>query len=228
MALLYSLLNAEPAPLPKRSKINGVTRTDSSSFTAEELNQVTITRDRFKNLLVIQPLKLLFGKAPATQCWIWLIQKSKNDGLMQSRQELITGVFGALLASDVYQTLRTAAAADLTANMLVTELIAALSDAKLGEPNEEIIGSAMQELLGELALPGDEVEALYYTLKANGLYELYPIPGFVEPEPELTPEPRSAPEEAPVVITEPIDEPAPEEEEEETITFRLWHHFWWH
>ena len=43
MALLYSLLNAEPAPLPQRLKINGVTRTDSSSFTAEELNQAGYT-----------------------------------------------------------------------------------------------------------------------------------------------------------------------------------------
>ena len=62
------------------------------------------------------------------------------------------------------------------------------------------------------------LRALYYALKANGLYELYPIPGFVEPEPPA-PEPAPEAEEAPVVITEPVDEPAPEEEEEETITF---------
>ena len=55
--------------------------------------------------------------------------------------------FGEPPGERCLSNLRTAAAADLTANMLVTELIAALSDAKLGEPNEEIIGSAMQELL---------------------------------------------------------------------------------
>ena len=217
MALLYSLLNAEPAPLPQRLKINGVTRTDSSSFTTEELNQAGYTGPFQKP-----------SCDPATQIVVWQgtgyavldladseIEKRRLDAVKAGAD--YRGFWRALLSSTVYQTLRTAAAANLTANMLVTELIAALSDAKLGEPNEEIIGSAMQELLEELALPGDEVEALYYALKGYGLYELYPIPGFVEPEP---PAPEPAPEpEAPVVITEPVDESAPEEEEEETITF---------
>ena len=218
MALLYSLLNAEPAPLPKRLKINGVTRTDSSSFTAEELNQAGYTGPYQKP-----------SCDPTTQVVVWQgtgyavvdladseIEKRRLDAVKAGAD--YRGFWRALLSSPVYQTLRTAAATDLTANMLVTELIAALSDAKLGEPNEEIIGSAMTELLEELALPGDEVEMLYYALKANGLYELYPIPGFAEPEPAPEPEP-AAESEAPVIITDPIDEPAPEDEEEETITF---------
>lgn len=235
MALLYSLLNAEPGPLPKRLKINGVTRTDSSSFTTEELNQAGYTGPYQKP-----------SCDPVTQVVVWQgtgyavvdladseIDKRRLDAVKAGAD--YRGFWRALLTSPVYATLRTAAAADLTANMLVTELIAALSDAKLGEPNEEIIGRAMTELLEELALPGDEVEMLYYALKANGLYELYPIPGFVEPEPpvrepyepelpasesEPAPEPEPAAEpEAPVVITDPVDEPALEEEEEETITF---------
>lgn len=220
MALLYSLLNAEPGPLPKRLKINGVTRTDSSSFTAEELNQAGYTGPYQKP-----------SCDPTTQVVVWQgtsyavldladseIEKRRLDAVKAGAD--YRGFWRALLASPVYATLRTAAAADLTANMLVTELIAALSDAKLGEPNEEIIGSAMTELLEELALPSDEIESLYFALKANGLYELYPIPGFVEPEPAPKPAPEPAPmPEAPVVITEPVDEPAPEEEEEETITF---------
>ena len=210
MALLYSLLNAEPAPLPKRLKINGVTRTDSSSFTSQELNEAGYTGPFQKP-----------SCDPVTQVVVWqgtgyAVLDLADSEIEKRRLEAVKsgadyrGFWRTLLTSPVYQTLRAAAAADLGANMLVTELIAALSDAKLGEPNEEIIGAAMQELLEALALPGDEVEALYFALKANGLYELYPIPGFVEPEPEP---------EAPVVITEPIDEPAPEEEEEETITF---------
>ena len=232
MALLYSLLNAEPGPLPKRLKINGVTRTDSSSFTAEELNQAGYTGPFQKP-----------SCDPVTQVVVWQgtgyavvdladseIDKRRLDAVKAGAD--YRGFWRALLASPVYATLRTAAGADLTANMLVTELIGALSDAKLGEPNEEIIGSAMTELLETLALPGDEVEMLYYALKANGLYEIYPIPGFVEPEPPVRepyepelPAPTSEPEpalepEAPVVITDPVDEPAlEEEEEEETITF---------
>lgn len=225
MALLYSLLNAEPASLPQRLKINGTTRTDSSSFTAEELNQAGYTGPFQKP-----------SCDPITQIVVWqgtgyAVLDLADSEIEKRRLEAVKagadyrGFWRALLSSSVYQTLRAAAAADLGANMLVTELIAALSDAKLGEPNEEIIGSAMQELLEALALPGDEVEALYYALKAYGLYELYPIPGFVEPEPPApepappAPEPAPVLEESPVVITDPIDEPIPEEEEDETIVF---------
>ena len=218
MALLYSLLNAEPGPLPKRLKINGITRTDSSSFTPEELNQAGYTGPFYKP-----------SCDPTTQVVVWqgngyAVLDLADSEIEKRRLEAVKagadyrGFWRALLTSPVYQTLRAAAAADLSANMLVTELIAALSDAKLGEPNEEIIGSAMTELLEAISLPGDEMEALYLALKANGLYELFPIPGFVEPEPPA-PEPMPVPEESPVVITEPVDEPAPEEEEEETITF---------
>ena len=221
MALLYSLLNAEPAPLPQRLKIDGVTRTDPSSFTAEELSRAGYTGPFQKP-----------SCDPVTQIVVWqgtgyAVLDLADSEIAKRQLEIIKagadyrGFWRALLASPVYQTLRAAAAADLGANMLVTELIAALFDAKLGEPDEEIIGSAMRELLEALVLPGDELETLYYALKGYGLYELYPIPGFVEPEPpapEPAPEPAVEPE-APVVITEPVDESAPEEEEEETITF---------
>lgn len=209
MALLYSLLNGEPGPLPKRLKIDGVTRTDSSSFTAAELDRAGYTGPFQKP-----------SYDPETQIVRW--EGDRYSVLDLAPQEIearnvakakagadYRGFWKALLSSPVYQTLRMAAAADLGANMLVTELIAALSDAKMGEPNETIIGAAMGELLESLSLPSDDLDALYAALKAYGLYELYPIPGYVEPEP---------PAEEPVVITEPVVE-ATEPAEEETITF---------
>jgi len=213
MALLYSLLNGEPGPLPKRLKIDGVTRTDPSSFTAEELNRAGYTGPFQKPSF-----------DPETQIVRW--DGDRYSVLELSTEELeerriakakdaadYRGFWKSLLSGSVYQTLRMAAAADLGANMLVTELIAALSDAKMGEPNETVIGTAMGELLESLNLPSDELDDLYAALKAYGLYELYPIPGYVEPEPEPAP----APEE-PVVITEPTVEDT-ESAEEETITF---------
>ena len=217
MALLYSLLNGEPGPLPKRLKIDGVTRTDPSSFTAAELDRAGYTGPFQKP-----------SYDPETQTLRW--EGDRYSVLDLAPQEIearnvakakagadYRGFWKALLTSPVYQTLRMAAAADLGANMLVTELIAALSDAKMGEPNETIIGAAMGELLESLNLPADDLDALYGALKAYGLYELYPIPGYVEPEPPAEPEPAPAPEE-PVVITEPTVE-ATEPAEEETITF---------
>ena len=221
MALLYSLLNGEPGPLPKRLKIDGVTRTDSSSFTAEELNRAGYTG----------PFQKPFFD-PDTQIVRW--EGDRYSVLDLAPQEIearriakvkaaadYRGFWKSLLGSPVYQTLRMAAAADLGANMLVTELIAALSDAKMGDPNEAVIGAAMEELLESLNLPADDLDALYAALKAHGLYELFPIPGYVEPEPPAEPEPAPAPEpapEEPVVITEPTIE-ATEPAEEETITF---------
>lgn len=209
MALLYSLLNGEPGPLPKRLKIDGVTRTDPSSFTAAELDRAGYTGPFQKP-----------SYDPETQIVRW--EGDRYSVLDLAPQEIearntakakagadYRGFWKALLSSPVYQTLRTAAAADLGANMLVTELIAALSDAKMGEPNETVIGAAMGELLESLNLPADDLDALYAALKAHGLYALYPIPGYVEPEP---------PAEEPVVITEPVVEVA-EPAEEETITF---------
>lgn len=217
MALLYSLLNGEPGPLPKRLKIDSVTRTDASSFTAAELDRAGYTGPFQKPSF-----------DPDTQIVRW--EGDRYSVLDLAPQEIearrmakvraaasYRGFWQALLSSSVYQTLRMAAAADLGANMLVTELIAAFADAKLGDPNEQVIGDAMEELLASMQLPADDIDALYYALKANGLYELYPISGYVEPEPVAEPEPAPAPEE-PVVITEPTIED-PEPVEEETITF---------
>lgn len=229
MALLYSLLNGEPGPLPKRLKIDGVTRTDASSFTAAELNRAGYTGPFQKP-----------AYDPETQVLRW--DRDRYSVLDLAPQEIearrmakvraaanYRGFWQALLGSSVYQTLRMAAAADLGANMLVTELIAAFADAKLGEPNEQVINAAMEELLASMQLPADDLDALYAALKANGLYELFPIPGYVEPEPPAEPEPAPTPEstpepapeptlEEPVVITEPTIED-PEPAEEETITF---------
>lgn len=219
MALLYSLLNGEPGPLPKRLKIDGVTRTDTSSFTADELDRAGYTGPFQKPSF-----------DPDTQIVRW--EGDRYSVLNLAPQEIearriakvratanYRGFWQALLGSSVYQTLRMAAAADLGANMLVTELIAAFADAKLGEPNEKVIGAAMEELLASMQLPADDLDALYAALKANGLYELFPIPGYVEPEPPAEPEPAPAPApEEPVVITEPTIED-PEPAEEGTITF---------
>lgn len=217
MALLYSLLNGEPGPLPKRLKIDGVTRTDPSSFTAEELNRAGYTGP-FQKPSFDADTQIVRWEGDRYSVLNLAPQEIEARKVAKAKAAAdYRGFWKALLSSPVYQTLRMAAAADLGANMLVTELIAALSDAKLGDPNETVIGAAMKELLESLNLPADDLDALYAALKAYGLYELFPIPGYVEPEPPAEPEPSPAPEE-PVVITEPTVE-STEPAEEETITF---------
>lgn len=213
MTLLYSFLNAEPAPLPERIVVDGATRTDPNSFTEEELTKAGYSGPYTKPSF-----------DPDTQVVQWYTDHYEVLNLAPQEIEArriakikaaadYKGFWKALVASDVYQTLRGAAATDLGANMLVTELIAALGDAKGGEPNEAVIGEAMQELLSAVSLPLEELDQLYYALKAYGLYELFPIPGYVEPEPPVV-EPAvvdAAPagDAAPALAPEVEPEPAP-------------------
>lgn len=201
MTLLYSLLNAEPAPLPEKILVDGVTRTDPNSFTPEEIEKAGYEGPFTKP-----------SYDPETQVVQWYGDRYAVLNLAPQEVEArrlakiraaadYRGFWKALIASSVYQTLRAAAAADLGANMLVTELIAALGDAKAGDPNEAVIGAAMQELLSAVSLPVEELDALYFALKAYGLDELFPIPGYTPPEPPA--EPPAAVEPAPIV-----DEPS--------------------
>lgn len=183
MTLLYSFLNQEPQPLPERIVVDGVTRTDHDSFTKEELKRAGYTGP------FTRP-----SYDPETQVVQWYkdhyeVLNLAPQQLEENRMKRIraaanySGFWKALSGSNLYQKLRTAAASDLQANMLVTELIAALMDARLGTPNETVIGTAMAELLSLVNLPLEDLDALYFALNANGLYELFPIEGYTPPAP---------------------------------------------
>lgn len=208
MTQLYSFQGGEPQELPFRIVVDGNTRTDPSTFTQEEL----------LNAGYVGPFeKPAFD--PKTQVLVWVngdyeVQNLAPQEIEARRMARIRananyrGFWQAFVGSAVYEKLRIAAATDLGANMLVTELVAALGDAKIGAPNEQVIGNAMIELLGAVALEPAELDSLYFALSANGLYELFPIPGYeppAAPEPDPTPEITPAPE---VVIGSSV-EPEP-------------------
>lgn len=200
MTLLYSFLNQEPTPLPNRLELDGVTRTDPNTFTEEELARAGYTGPFTKP-----------SYDPETQIVQWYKdhyevlnlapQQIEEDRMKRVRANAnYSGFWKALMGGGLYQKLRAAAAADLEANMLVTELIAALTDARLGTPNESVIGNAMGELLKLMRLPLEDLDGLYFALNANGLYELFPIEGYTPPAP---PEP--------VVDSQPTIDPFVEE-----------------
>jgi hypothetical protein len=199
MTLLYSFLNQEPAPLPERITVDGATRTDHDSFTEKELKRAGYTGPFSKP-----------SYDPETQVVQWYsdhyeVLNLAPQQLEENRMERVrananyAGFWKALSGSDLYQKLRAAAASDLQANMLVTELIGALLDARFGTPNEAVIANAMKELLTLVRLPLEDLDALYFALNANGLYELFPMEGYTPPaapEPSPEPSPESSPEPA--------------------------------
>jgi hypothetical protein len=209
MTLLYSFLNAEPAPLPERITVDGATRTDPNSFTEEELTKAGYAGPFDKP-----------SYDPETQIIQWqsteyAVLNLAPQQIEENRMKRIraaanySGFWQALSGSELYQKLRTAAASDLQANMLVTELIAALADARLGTPNEAVIANAMTELLELVRLSLEDLDALYFALNANGLYELFPIEGYTPPAP---PEPPAQPEPALGSAPEPALDSASEPE----------------
>ena len=181
---LYSFLNGYPQTLPYRIEVDGATRTDPSTFTEEEIRRAGY----------LGPINMP-GYDPATELLFWngdefeVVQIAPQE-LEQREQQAAKananyrGFWQAFVSTEAYQELRNAAATSLKANMLVTELIAALGDAKSGSPNEALIGGAMQELLEEVKFSLAAMDSLYFAMNANGIYALFPIPGYVPPTTE--------------------------------------------
>jgi hypothetical protein len=179
---LYSYLNGYPQPLPFRIEVDGLPRTDPSSFTAEE-----IYRAGYRG-----PIEFP-GCDGATERLLWngdefeiipLTQEELDAAAEQARRGRVNyeQLWQVLKATSVYQTLRAAAASDLPANMICTELLVTLSDARAGKADEEAIGALLGQLLEALPLTEEDEDSLYAALKAGGVEWLYTIPGYVPPE----------------------------------------------
>ncbi len=178
---LYSFLNGYPQPLPYRIEVDGATRTDPSTFSEEEIRRAGY----------LGPINVPSYDA-ATEQLFWngdefeVVRLAPQELEQRAAQSAkanadYKGFWQAFVGTKAYQELRDAAATSLKANMLVTELIAALGDAKAGSPNEQLIGGAMEELLGEVQLSLEALDSLYYAMNAYGIYALFPIPGYVPP-----------------------------------------------
>lgn len=178
---LYSYLNGYPQPLPFRIEVDGLPRTDPSSFTAEE-----IYRAGYRGPVEFPDydgaIERLFWNGdefevvPLAQWEIDAAEEQARRGRVNYEQ-----LWQVLKTTSVYQTLRNAAASDLPANMICTELLVALSDARAGKADEEAIGALLGQLLAALPLTKEDKDGLYAALKAGGVEWLYTIPNYVPP-----------------------------------------------
>ena len=89
----------------------------------------------------------------------------------------------SLIRSNTYTTLKENAKVDLTANVLATELISLLGDAKMGEVDIEALQAGIWEVFS--ALPSELAEELRGIMDVNGLVDYTSTPP--EEEPTETP-----------------------------------------
>ena len=222
MALLYSFQNREPAPLPERIRLeDGMTvRPPLSaevlgelgysgpiavpSFDAETQVRVWDTNDMVYRVQELAPQEL---EARALK---------KQAAAANPRQ-----FYNGLISGAAYQEIRSQATESLALTVACTEFIAAMSDAKAGEPNFPAIQACINNILEASSLEDEHLQEIYLHANAAGLWGLITLgefePVIPDPAPEPEPEPALAPEPTPepVVIT-------PESEEEEggdTIIF---------
>lgn len=176
---LYSYLNGYPQPLPFRIEVDGLPRTDPATFTEEEIYKAGYRG----------PIEFP-GYDGATERLYWngdefevvpLTKEELDAAAEQARRGRVNyeQLWQVLKTTSVYQTLRQAAASDLPANMICTELLVALSDARFGKPDEEAIGDLLGQLLEALPLTLEDKDGLYAALKAGGVEWLYVIPNYV-------------------------------------------------
>ena len=124
--------------------------------------------------------------------------------------------YNGLISGAAYQEIRSQATESLALTVACTEFIAAMSDAKAGEPNFPAIQACINNILDASSLEDEHLQEIYEHANAAGLWGLISLGEFEPeipepaPEPEPTPSPEPTPE--PVVIT-------PESEEEDTIIF---------
>ena len=78
-----------------------------------------------------------------------------------------------LVASSVYSTLKTAASTALSANMMLTEFIALLGDAKRGLPNTTAIQASITAILAGITLTAEETTELEEVFNSTGMVAVY-------------------------------------------------------
>lgn len=176
---LYSFLNGYPQPLPFRIEVDGASRTDPSTFTPEEIRKAGY----------VGPIEYP-GYSPDTERVFWngdefevvpltaqelaaLAESAKRDRIDYVQ------FWNVFKTTSVYQALRALAGTDLTANMLCTELLVALSEARAGRPDETIIGASFAQLFDNASFTLAQKDEMYAALKAGGLHHVFIVPDYV-------------------------------------------------
>lgn len=176
---LYSLQGELPKPLPARVRLsNGLTRTDPSTFTPEELSswgyQGPIELPQWDPAIEIVEWS---SDDLAYLVRLLTAEELAERALSEARQRVnYQGFYDALLISSAYQTLRSQAVESLPLTVAATEFIAAMTDAKAGRPNEAAIQACINNIMGAAQFSQEEQEELANLMVVSGMDGLYSLP----------------------------------------------------
>jgi hypothetical protein len=171
---LYSPPNGNhPQVLPDRWREDfhdAPVRTDLPYLTDEELNYIG-----WKG-----PIKMPEGTSLFTHSYQWNKETREYDAVELSDFEKIQNIdyqnfWDALLYTNAYSTIKKVSSQSLEANVLATEFIALISDAKVGKANTPKIQQALTAIFSTFTFTAEEIEEIREVFMNNGMFILYTL-----------------------------------------------------
>lgn len=173
---VYTFNGALPAPLPARVRLsNGLTRTDSSTYTSKEISEWGYVGPINKPTYDPSIEAIFWSEADAAYLVRQLVTEEIEARRLQElrSQANYLAFWDALVSSSVYDAIREQSFVSLPMNTLATEFIALLGDAKAGRPNEAAIQASMEAILTVGTFSDAQLVELAEALevgKLNGIY----------------------------------------------------------
>jgi hypothetical protein len=172
MTQLYSRNNEWPQELPFRVTLaDGSTRTDPSTFTAQELtawgyNGPLTPPEYDAYTQVLEWTSGAFSVRPMTG--------EEIAARIRANANYIA-FWDALIASTVYASIRAQSMASLPMNTLATEFIALIGDAKAGRANEAAIQASMSAVFATGTFTEADAAKFTAALAAGSLTDIYSL-----------------------------------------------------
>jgi hypothetical protein len=112
-------------------------------------------------------------------CEQWVVRAATAEELQRRFEEAANykGFYNSLIASSVYQVIRSKAASSLPLTVSCTEFMAAFADAKIGFPNTLAIQASFDNILRDAGLDADQKETVMSLMVEYGLNYLYRLGG---------------------------------------------------
>lgn len=108
---------------------------------------------------------------------VWTVIDATEEEINQRKKGLVNYklFWNLLIASPLYQKIRTQACSDLKVNTCYTEFIAAITDAKYGKANSDAIQTSINLLLDALTLDENDLIELQKIMSKSKLDLIYTI-----------------------------------------------------
>jgi len=159
-----------PQELPDRWKFaDGTVRTDLKTLSDDELNAIGFVKIEMPTEASYYTHKNEWN--PDTRSFV----STELDAFDKEAIVNYMGFWDGLLDTSVYQTLKTAASSALSANVLLTEFIALLDDAKRGYAKHIKIQESITAILAGISLSSDELAELQTLFNNTGMSSTYTL-----------------------------------------------------